>query len=529
MIRLTDVSKYYRSNQNVTLGLHKINLEFHPGEFAVITGESGSGKSTLLNVISGSDSYDEGEMYIEGQETSCYDKADWEQYRREKISFIYQNYNLIDSFTVLQNVKSAILIRIPQMDEKEADRKALEYIRKVGLEKQAKKKASHLSSGQKQRLSIARALAKETEIIVADEPTGNLDAQNSKEVVQLLSELSKDRLVIMVTHNYDEVEQFATRKIRMYDGEVAEDIRLREAAPVEKKDVKEEKHGRQDARRIKKEQKVLAKRMIHMIRGAKPHNLMVLIVLFLFLSVSIYIFFGAFKQSLDFSTAKNYSDKTYVKEDRKRISVRKNDGSSVTGEDAEKLKKLNYVTCVDLYDVVNDIIYAETMGEDYTYSERAAGGVGEQLPKTQVVIQNEGKMLRTVTALGSGVKYGDMPQAWNEIVVNSDDTALIGTEKKFYVWRKYNWQKNSICVNAVITGITDQGESGQIYISETMAKVLNVTAKRLDNYMFYGVYGAEQDVKGLCETSVTPEMITSENKLQQYSREEQESDIYTKQ
>ena len=177
MIRLTDVSKYYRSNQNVTLGLHKINLEFHPGEFAVITGESGSGKSTLLNVISGSDSYDEGEMYIEGQETSCYDKADWEQYRREKISFIYQNYNLIDSFTVLQNVKSAILIRIPQMDEKEADRKALEYIRKVGLEKQAKKKASHLSSGQKQRLSIARALAKETEIIVADEPTGNLDEQ----------------------------------------------------------------------------------------------------------------------------------------------------------------------------------------------------------------------------------------------------------------------------------------------------------------------------------------------------------------
>ena len=125
------------------------------------------------------------------------------------------------------------------MDEKEADRKALEYIRKVGLEKQAKKKASHLSSGQKQRLSIARALAKETEIIVADEPTGNLDAQNSKEVVQLLSELSKDRLVIMVTHNYDEVEQFATRKIRMYDGEVAEDILLREAAPVEKKDVKE--------------------------------------------------------------------------------------------------------------------------------------------------------------------------------------------------------------------------------------------------------------------------------------------------
>ena len=526
MIRLTDVSKYYRSNQNVTLGLHKINLEFHPGEFAVITGESGSGKSTLLNVISGSDSYDEGEMYIEGQETSCYDKADWEQYRREKISFIYQNYNLIDSFTVLQNVKSALLIRIPQMDEKEADRKALEYIRKVGLEKQAKKKASHLSSGQKQRLSIARALAKETEIIVADEPTGNLDAQNSKEVVQLLSELSKDRLVIMATHNYDEVGQFATRKIRMYDGEVAEDIRLREAAPVEKKDVKEEKHGRQDARRIKKEQKVLAKRMIHMIRGAKPHNLMVLIVLFLFLSVSIYIFFGAFKQSLDFSTAKNYSDKTYVKKERTRISVRKSDGSSVTGEDAEKLKKLNYVTSVDLYDVVNDIIYAENMGEDYTCSERAAGGVGEQLPKTQVVIQNEGKMLRTVTALGSGVKEGDMPQAWNEIVVNSDDAALIGTEKKFYVWRKYNWQKNSICVNAVITGITDQGESGQIYISETMAKVLNVTAKRLDNYMFYGVYGAEQDVKGLCETSVTPEMITSENKLQQYSREEQENPIF---
>lgn len=192
MIKLTDISKYYKGNDTVALGLHRINLEFDIGDFVVITGESGGGKSTLLNVISGSLAYDDGELYFEGEETSWYGETEWENYRRERIGFVYQDYRLIDSFSVIENVKAAILLQQPDIKEKEAEDRALYYLKKTGLEKQAKKKAVHLSSGQKQRLSIARALAKETKVIVADEPTGSvkLVQHYPKEIPVILFSLS---------------------------------------------------------------------------------------------------------------------------------------------------------------------------------------------------------------------------------------------------------------------------------------------------------------------------------------------------
>ena len=210
MIRLTDVSKYYRSNQNVTLGLHKINLEFHPGEFAVITGESGSGKSTLLNVISGSDSYDEGEMYIEGQETSCYDKADWEQYRREKISFIYQNYNLIDYLTPEENV---------MLGGKKDIEKILEA---VGIPREDwKRQVLQLSGGQQQRVAIARALASPAKVLLADEPTGNLDEEIADEIIKILMKSAHEmgKSVIVVTHS-KKIADAADVVLKIHEGKL---------------------------------------------------------------------------------------------------------------------------------------------------------------------------------------------------------------------------------------------------------------------------------------------------------------------
>ena len=177
MIELKDVTKYYSSDTSVAMALRNINLEFHKGEFVVITGKSGSGKSTLLNVISGMDTYEEGEMYFNGMETSYYDKKDWEDYRRENISFIYQSYNLIDSYTALENVETVMRIENGKESRRERKKRALEILDQVGLKKRARHKAVHLSSGQKQRLGIARALAKDTDIIIADEPTGNLDVE----------------------------------------------------------------------------------------------------------------------------------------------------------------------------------------------------------------------------------------------------------------------------------------------------------------------------------------------------------------
>jgi putative ABC transport system permease protein len=225
MIRLENVSKYYKSEETVSVGMKKINLEFSLGEFVAVTGESGSGKSTLLNVISGLDGYEDGELYLFGEETSHYTIADWEKYRGTYIGFVFQNYNIIDSYTVLQNVMLAL--EIQGYDPKKRRARALELIDKVGLTSHKNHKASKLSGGQKQRAVIARALAKDCPIIVADEPTGNLDSVSGAQVIKLLHEISKDKLIIVVTHDYEQIQDYATRKIKMHDGEVIEDKKIK--------------------------------------------------------------------------------------------------------------------------------------------------------------------------------------------------------------------------------------------------------------------------------------------------------------
>lgn len=219
-LELKNIGKIYASDGNVAVGIRGVNLSFELGEFVAVTGQSGSGKTTLLNILSGMDSYEEGELLIEGQPTSHYLQPDWEEYRKQYISFIFQDYNIIESFSVLQNVELA-LMHIP--DVRERRKKAMELIRRVGLERFAKHKGSKLSGGQKQRTVIARALAKESPIILADEPTGNLDSQSSKEIIDLLYEVSRDKLVIVVTHNFEQVEAIATRHVRIFDGAVASD------------------------------------------------------------------------------------------------------------------------------------------------------------------------------------------------------------------------------------------------------------------------------------------------------------------
>lgn len=224
MLRLERVSKFYSANGMVTTGFSKVDLSFDNGEFVAITGESGSGKSTLLNVISGLDSFEEGEMYIQGQPTSGFSKEDLEEYRKKYIGNIFQTFNLINSYTVYQNVELVLLMS--GYDKNVIPGKVKDIIAKVGLSDYEKTKASKLSGGQKQRVAIARALAKETPIIVADEPTGNLDSKSASEVVKLLHELSRDKLIIIVTHNYDQVEPYVTRKITMHDGRVSEDKKI---------------------------------------------------------------------------------------------------------------------------------------------------------------------------------------------------------------------------------------------------------------------------------------------------------------
>ena len=198
LLTLKDIGKIYVSEGNVAVGIRGVNLSFDRGEFVAITGKSGSGKSTLLNVISGMDSYEEGELYIEGQTTSHYLQPEWEEYRQKYISFIFQDYNIIESFTVLQNVELALM----HIEDKKARReRAMELIRRVGLASHVKQKGSKLSGGQKQRTVIARALAKDSPIILADEPTGNLNFEIGEAVIRELLTVSRGKTLIVVTHD----------------------------------------------------------------------------------------------------------------------------------------------------------------------------------------------------------------------------------------------------------------------------------------------------------------------------------------
>ena len=224
MLKLKGVSKFYYNKGVVATGFTKVNLELNIGEFVVITGESGSGKSTLLNVISGLDTYEEGEMYINGEETSYYGESDFEAYRKKYIGNIFQNFNLINSYTVYQNLELVLLLN--GYNSKDIKDKINDILKTVDLYKYRNTKASKLSGGQKQRVAIARALLKETPIIVADEPTGNLDSKSAAGIMKLLYEISKNKLVIIVTHNYDQVSEYATRRIKMHDGKILEDTKL---------------------------------------------------------------------------------------------------------------------------------------------------------------------------------------------------------------------------------------------------------------------------------------------------------------
>ena len=240
MIELKNVSKFYYDNGIITTGFYNINLRLNLGEFVVITGESGSGKSTLLNIISGVDNYEEGEMYINGKETSHYEEKEFEEYRKKYIANIFQNFNLVNSYTVYQNIELILILN--GYKRKKIKNRVLNVIEKLKLSKFKNTKVSKLSGGQKQKVAIARALVKETPIIVADEPTGNLDSESAREVIKLLSEVSKEKLVILVTHNLNQVENYATRIIKMNDGQIIENREIKKVEGQEKFEIKKHKN-----------------------------------------------------------------------------------------------------------------------------------------------------------------------------------------------------------------------------------------------------------------------------------------------
>lgn len=230
LLEAVGISKIY-SQGAVAVGLHRLSCKLYTGEFVAVTGSSGSGKSTLLNLLSGLDSYDEGELLYRGERTSHFDEADREKWRNKNVAFIFQAYNVLDSYTVYQNIELVLLDKLP--DKKQRKERVMELIRAVGLEDHANHRTIKLSGGQKQRVAIARALAMDAPILFADEPCGNLDSKTTNEILELLYSVSRGKLVIVVTHSFEELEPYATRKLRLADGQLVEDQLLREPVVTE--------------------------------------------------------------------------------------------------------------------------------------------------------------------------------------------------------------------------------------------------------------------------------------------------------
>lgn len=407
MLKLKNLSKFYYSKGIIASGLNRVNLELHPGEFVVITGESGSGKSTLINVISGLDSYEEGEMYIDGNETSHFTVNDFENYRRKYIANIFQSFNLVSSYTVFQNVELVLLVEgRRKSDVKE---KVSAIIEKVGLTEFANTKVSKLSGGQKQRVAIARALAKETPIIVADEPTGNLDSKSALGIVELLKDVAEDHLVIVVTHNYDQFEDCASRRIKLSDGRIIEDEVITPRRDEHKIDAVETKPM------------TWANKFILGIRNTFnifPKFLLLLLV-FLFLSASVIFQYAGIKANNDafegFGTNMFFSNSS----DR-RVVVKHSDNSPMTEKDYEKLKDTPHYKTLFKDDIILDVSFysiddnpsedAETKDQYNVYMQAHPAPMSE-MPKKLIA--------------------GEKPKADNEAVIGlysmtMDEDALKG-------------------------------------------------------------------------------------------------------
>lgn len=390
MLELKNVSKFYYKKGIVSSGISKVSLKFDMGEFIAITGESGSGKSTLLNVISGLDTYEEGEMYVNGEETSHYNEEDYEDYRKKYIGNVFQSFNLVNSYTVYQNVELVLLIN--GETRKSVKHKVIDILKKVDLYKYRHTKVSKLSGGMKQRVAIARCLAKDAPIIIADEPTGNLDSKNAKSVLKLLYEISKYKLVIVVTHNFEQISEYATRRITMHDGSVIEDMKLKD-----KNEVKEV-----NTSKFKKTKVISNLRLgIRNTFNIVPKFLLLTFV-YAFVLISIVGVYSAF---LELESANNAYNSFFNETDaNKRVIVKKKDNSSFTNEEINRLKSISNVEKV----ITNDYVY------DYSMS----------LMDYENIFLDSNFM--KLEEFKGKLKYGRMPLNDNEIIVS-------GSKENYYI------------------------------------------------------------------------------------------------
>ncbi len=508
-IELRRVSKYYAADDSVSMGFSRIDLNLDIGEFVAITGESGSGKSTLLNVISGLDTYEEGEMFVCGEDTTAYGTEDYELYRKTYIGNIFQDFNLINSYTVYQNIEAVMLLSGKK--KKECKDRILELLKMVGLSRYRRTKVSRLSGGQKQRVAIARALAKNAPIIVADEPTGNLDSASARSVMETLAKVSADKLVVIVTHNYEQAEPYVTRKLTMHDGKIIEDKKIAPSriseedylaevgaysdSPAERGDRTgdnglQKREGR--VARAEKAKKAAEagittqhseapqpgkmRKSSELRLGVRntfnlPAKFILLFIVYFFVATAVLSQYATTKNSMHESDL--LGDNPYfVNASTDRIVVKKKDESVFTDEDFAAVESTDNIKWIARNDLAMDSGVSFSLGEYYV----------------------EGPVMPVSAITESDITYGHMPENDYEIVIKLDassDAIALGDPSEYIgqhvrlkdmnQMQTYSFKKRISIAGIIVSDDSSESESyslygySTIYTSEEVAKELHIS------------------------------------------------------
>lgn len=513
ILTLQNLSKFYTGSQSVVVGLNNINLSFYQGEFVAVTGESGSGKSTLAHVLGGILPYESGELLIEGKPTSHYDGADWERYRRDNVSFISQSYGIIPGSTVMGNVVSAL--RLTGMTAEQAKARAEEILKEVELWDMRGRRAAKLSSGQKQRLSIARALAKPAPVLLADEPTGNLDAANSEKIISLLAQAARDRLVLLITHEFSEVEHLATRHISLQDGRIVMDVPLRTAEETEKQTKGaslQESHGQPSGQSdpSPKRQGGLGRYMAGVQIGSRPMWSAAMLAFFALTTFAVFAFLGTFVTALDDTPTRIYDNTAFRNGDKQRIVVVYEDGRVMEEADAEVLSTVKHVEAVEPYGYVRDVNYAYRENIDYTV-DYSLKNIGSSVDTSYVEIQSVSlksnmPFVQTIPVLAEGQEFltdGRLPETMYEVVAGRG-AGQIGDVISVYLQDQKNWSvKDYIHLEVTVVGVTELGQG--LYFHRDLGRILTnavaIGSKVYENTLYAPVY--DEDFEGKFRFEIT--------------------------
>ena len=406
MLKIINLTKIYHNEDEGSLALSNISVTFPEAGFVAITGESGSGKTTLLNVLSGFLPYEEGEYYVDETNFLTFTNEDLENYRKNTIGFVFQDYHLIETHRVIDNlIENLLIVGVPY---KEAKKKAEEYLKKIDLYAFRNNKARQLSSGQKQKLSIARAIIKEPKIVFCDEPTANLDVDTGLAIIALLKEYSRDHLVVVSTHSYEYIKAYATHFMRLSKGRLTsfEAVSESEAA----------------SNPINKNEKTKSFSLfLTSLRNQVMHTISK--IAFFSVFVATFVFIAAlFVSNMDISSTKVLSRDVFNNVNQNEVLIIKKDRQVIDNEEVENLDKINHINGTQLYGLATEMNYYYRQDVDYEFQAKIITSLVEQHVEYVFATLSDDLYIKSYDGLlkENELVDGSLPTQFYEVVANKD-------------------------------------------------------------------------------------------------------------